>query len=220
MSLQIMIPWMLGALATSIAAMVSGAWSGLPPLVTAGALLFALAMVASCWHINRPYINAAPAELEPDALALSSRRNARLIAYVYVWGGLAMFALYKGTSLRWQHGVQYAIGMTVIGLIVISWVHYSWRQGSWLVSPSGLKLARNFTILHALSALGGLAFLIGSGKLLSEKGDWAANRVFLAGGLAVIGISIIAARTYFHLDRPKPPTVLASNKAAGATDPS
>lgn len=213
MSLQLLLPWVAGAIAISIAAMVSGAWSALPPLVSAGALSFGLVMVATCWHINRPWFALAPGEVQQDDLALAVRRNARLLAYVYVWGGLALYALYKGTSLRWQHGHQYAIGMAVIGFIIIGWVHHSWRSGSPLAGPLGLKLALRAALLHAGAALGGLVFLIGSGKLMSGKGDWAANQVFLAGGLAVIGISIIAIRTHLHLER------IGSGEAAGGTAP-
>lgn len=201
MSLQILIPWFAGAMAISIASMVSGAWSGRPLLVSAGAMLFALAAVATCWHINRPYFRDPRANAAPDALAFAVRRNARLLALTYVWGGIALFALYKGTGLRWQHGLQYAIGMTVIGFIVIGWVFHSWRPGSRLVSPIGLKFALWATMVHAAAAVGGLIFLIGSGKLMSTRGDWAANQVFLAGGLAVVGMSVIAILTHLRLSR-------------------
>ena len=45
-----------------------------------------------------------------------------------------------------------------------------------------LRYAAVFAVPHALAALGGLGFLLGSGKLATAKGDWAANHVFLAGG--------------------------------------
>lgn len=207
MSLQTLVPWLMGAIAISVAAMVSGVWSGLPVLVSAAALLFALVMVATCWHINRPLLALTPDRIAGDALPVAVRRNARLLALTYLWGGFAMVALYRGTSLRWQHGMQYAVGMALIGLVIILWVRFSSRPGSRLAGPFWMRLALRGAVLHGMAAVGGLGFLIGSGKILSERPDWAANLVFLAGGLAVLGLSLIAIPTHLHLSRAerKPP---------------
>jgi hypothetical protein len=41
-----------------------------------------------------------------------------------------------------------------------------------------------------------LAYLVSSGKLATEKADWAANVVFLTGGLTVAAISLASLYTY------------------------
>lgn len=201
MSLHTLIPWLMGAIAISVAAMVSGVWSGQPMLVSAASLLFALVMVATCWQINRPLLALTPDRIADDALPIAVRRNARLLALTYLWGGFAMVALYRGTSLRWQHGMQYAVGMALIGLVIILWVRFSSRPGSWLSGPVCMRIALRGAILHAFAALGGLGFLIGSGKILSTRPDWAANQVFLAGGLTVLGLSLISIPAHLHLTR-------------------
>jgi hypothetical protein len=53
-------------------------------------------------------------------------------------------------------------------------------------------------IVQATAATGGLGFLIATGKLGSVKPDWPANHIFLAGGLALIVISVMSAATHFH----------------------
>ena len=55
-------------------------------------------------------------------------------------------------------------------------------------------------LLGAAAAVA-LGMLIGSGKVGSIKADWPANHVFLAGGLALVVISAIAAITHFKLRR-------------------
>jgi hypothetical protein len=57
------------------------------------------------------------------------------------------------------------------------------------------------TLLHAAAAAGGLVYLIGTGKLETLKGDWAANNVFLMGGLAILTISLIAALAQWRLTK-------------------
>ena len=42
----------------------------------------------------------------------------------------------------------------------------------------------------------GLVWLIGSGKLATLKGDWAANQLFLAGGFAIMCLSMIMIKSY------------------------
>lgn len=198
----------------SIAAMVSGVWSGIPFMVTCGALLFAMALIATSWQINRPLmLMKASEEISHETLQHAGRRNARLIALVYVWGALAMLMLYQWTGLRWQHGLQYAYGMAAIGALIIIWVHSSVQPGSRLVTPPALALALKGTIAHAIAALAGLVFLIGSGKIMSVRSDWAANRLFLAGGIAVVGLSVIGVWAHIHLTR----AMALRTDAAGAT---
>jgi hypothetical protein len=220
MSLQKLIPWLIGAMAISLAAMVSGAWSGMPMLTSLGALLFALAMVATSWHINRPLLNMPAGDDMVDTLRTAVRRNARMLGIIYLWGSAGLLAIYRGTSLRWQHGVQYTIGMALIGLLIFVWVRRAGRPRSRLVGPRGLTLALRAATVHALAAVGGLVFLIGSGKLASTRGDWAANQVFLAGGLAVVGVSIIAILTHLHLVRPGPAAAPVRAAPGDASRPS
>ncbi len=40
--------------------------------------------------------------------------------------------------------------------------------------------------------MAGLAYIVGAGKLVSEKADWAANQIFTAGGIAIALISFVS----------------------------
>lgn len=202
MSLQTYVPWIFGGMAISIAAMVSGAVADAPVQSLAGALLFAASVVASAWQINRPLVALRPDDMAPETLEVTTRRNLRLVGWVYLWGALALIAIYRGTGVRWQHGLQYAAGMALIGVALMTVVHLSRQPGGWLSRPRVLANALRLAIAHAVAAAGGLVFLIGSGKMASTKGDWAANQIFLAGGLAVLAVSILAVLTHLHLSRP------------------
>ena len=50
--------------------------------------------------------------------------------------------------------------------------------------------------LQAVRSHADLIWLIGSGKLSSMKGDWAANQLFLAGGFAIMCLSMIMIKSY------------------------
>ncbi len=49
---------------------------------------------------------------------------------------------------------------------------------------------------QAVAIACGLIWLIASGKLSSLKGDWAANQLFLAGGFAIMCLSMIIMKTH------------------------
>jgi hypothetical protein len=56
-------------------------------------------------------------------------------------------------------------------------------------------------MLQGIAAVAGLVFLIGSGKLETVRPDWAANQIFLFGGLTIVGLSAIAVVTQRKLMR-------------------
>ena len=90
--------------------------------------------------------------------------------------------------------------MAVITFLLMGYAHALSKRGTVLASPRALVLSARIAWLHACACLGGLTFLVGSGKLLSNKGDWAANQVFLAGGIAMMVLSAIAAYTQQRLN--------------------
>mgnify|MGYP001351663660 CR=1 FL=1 len=199
MPLTNLLPWILTAIAASIAAMVSGIAAGLPALPWTAAGLYVCALVAVALDVNRPWWNQPGSAPDDDAAVSAAIRNARLMMLGYIWGSLALIFIYRLTGLRWQHGFQYAAGMALIAWLIIVYVHFLARHGSILRSPRGLLLATRLTLAHAAAALAGITFLLASGKIHSAKGDWAANQVFLAGGIAVIALSLISAYTQFRL---------------------
>lgn len=120
-----------------------------------------------------------------------SRAFAELMALTWGWGGLSMVLAYGAAGLKWQHGWQYGSAML---LIAVGLTLYSRRivTGSPLAEPASMEWGRKAAFLQGFAAGTGISWLIGSGKLATVKGDWAANDVFLAGGVAILCLSAMA----------------------------
>lgn len=196
-------PWIFTAIVASVAAMVSGIQSGLPLMSWLAAALFAIALVAVAIDINRPWWVLDVNQIAIDDAATAAMRNARLLAFCYMWGSLSLMVIYRMTSLRWQHGLQYAIGMAVIAWLIMNYVFLVMRPASFLRSQRAQSMAMWLALLHGAAALAGIVFLLVSGKIFSTKGDWAANQIFLTGGLAITALSVISAYTQFKLCQPR-----------------
>lgn len=193
-----LLPWILAAMVASVAAMVTGITSGLPALSWLAALLFATALIATAIDVNAAWW-ATDASPVPDAAIHSAILNGRILALGYVWGSVALYCVYRLTHLRWQHGLQYGAGMALVAWLILLYVHMLSQPGSRLREPRAIAQAAWLSMIHGAGAVVGLGFLIGSGKLFSLRGDWGANLVFLAGGIAVLGISFISAITFQRL---------------------
>ena len=173
----------------------------MPVLSWAAVLIFVAALIATSLETNRPLWVANPKARDPEAAATAAERNARLLVLAYAWGGLSMLAVYWLSGLHWQHGSQYAAAMGLMAVLLLGYVWMLAQPGSRLRRPRALALAAQLSALQALGALGELAFLLLSGKLSSIKGDWAANQIFLGGGVAVLVLSTIASFTQYKLMR-------------------
>jgi hypothetical protein len=201
MSLQRLMPWICAALAASVAVMVTGARLGRPELSAAAAGFFALTIVAVGWLVNRPAWQLDAARTPVDAAPVAARRNARLMAITYAWGAAAMLTAYTLTGLRWYHAWQYGLAMTLLAAILFLYAVAIGREGSRLRQRPLLLGALQLTVVQGAGALAGALFLIVSGKVATPRPDWAANHIFLAGGLAIAALSAIAAITQGKLAR-------------------
>ncbi len=195
-AIRLLRPALAAVAVMSAVAMVIAARIGRPDLVTAGAAAFALAAVAVSlvhgWQASRwPRSPIAP--LVPAFVAL--RQSAAFAAICYAWGAAAMQGLYltRLTGLRWQHGWQYAAAMALLAaasVFVLRALAEPIRRGN----PSGLerefRWATSLAWAQAAVACIGLGALVFSGKLLSERADWAANRVFAALAVAVLAVML------------------------------
>lgn len=197
MSLQNVMPWLIGLVAASAGVMRWAAAHDARPLSAATALAFAAIVVAVAALINRIALREPGREHRAQFHML--RRNTRLIALVYAWGAAAMFAVYVLGALKWRHGWQYGAAMALIAAALLWLVDRLGRPGNAFDTPGFFHRVVPLTLLHGLLALGGLAFLIASGKLGTTRGDWAANHVFLAGGIGVVALAAITAFTHRRL---------------------
>lgn len=166
---------------------------------TAIAAMFTLFILASAIATNARSRKAGdPANIQRTAL----RATTVFTTLLYVWGSAALFAIYLGTPIRWQHGWQYA---TLMGLIAVGHAVYL-RQ---LAKDSTVaKAAASVSRAVILAAMQGIAaaitlvWLIASGKLATRKGDWAANDIFVAGLFTLVCLSALIVATNMRLSRP------------------
>lgn len=189
-----------------------------PPLSLLLAVPLSLAtMLWSAQHDHRAGLAtaalafAALASWESFRIARAHRRNptpraataashafsdiSRITATVYGWGGLSLIALYRFTPLHWQHGWQYGSAMLLVALGLVIYIVRERRAPQ---SEAGARGMAALAAVHGLAAAGALGWLVFSGKLATTRGDWAANAIFVAGGVTITVISLLAILT--HLD--------------------
>lgn len=197
MSLQPLIPALVMALVASVAGMTAGIASGQNWLVPVSAALFAGAIVGVALRVNRPLWTGSAASPEEDAedLVHAARRNTRLAALTYAWGAAAMFTIYSLSGLTWRHSWQYGLGAALIACGLLWIVHRLGQPQHRMAPPLAL------TGSHAAAVAGGLAHLVASGAVWTEKSGWAANPVFLAGGFALLALCAVAAVTQMRIVR-------------------
>lgn len=185
----------------TVALLVFGALRGNVTMVAVAAALFVLiAVVAGAW-LNRAFWQLDAAHVTDSALPIAARRNARLQALTYGWGGASILAGYYLTPLFWHHAWQYGGAMVLIagGLYL-----YSVALGNPANPLRGrrwLATAERLALLQGIAAITGAVYVVVSGKLLLGKADWVGNIVFVSGGLAIAVLSMLAAITQRRLAR-------------------
>ncbi len=199
MSLQKAMPWLAGLLLSSVAVMWWASMRDTRMISAVASFGFVAVVVVTAQVVNAAAFHRPDREVRAQFHML--RRNTRLTALVYAWGAAAMMAVYVLGDLKWRHGWQYGAAMALVSGALLWLVDRLGRPGNTLDTPRMLSSVVPLTLAHAIAAAAGLVFLVGSGKLSTVKGDWAANHVFLAGGLGIAALALIAARTHRRLAR-------------------
>lgn len=194
MSLRPPLPWLIATLTAAFFALYMAASASRKFEAAIAVAVFAIVLIAAAIRTNAPLwrrISAQPGVTQRDALW----QTTRLIMIAYLWCGLAFYAVYLGTKLHWQHGWEYGSAML---LIAIAHAIYLWRLSDptdRVSTRPAIERAVRLASYQAFAIAFGLIWLIQSGKLSSLKGDWAANQLFLAGGFAIICLSVIVVKT-------------------------
>jgi hypothetical protein len=197
MPLRPSLPWLLTILAAALVAMTIAAGTIRKAESATAAAIFAIVLVATAVRTNSPLWRrsaetAAVGVTPRDAL----RQTTQLIMLAYLWCALAFYAIYIGTHVRWQHGWEYGSALMLIALAHVFYLCRIADPNDKFATPSAIARAVRLAFLQALAIACGLIWLIGSGKLSSLKGDWAANQLFLAGGFAIMCLSMIMIKSY------------------------
>lgn len=162
------------------------------------ATAFAVIAILVGWHFNSRRWSGDVDESGIDAQRHALRRNGQVTSIVYLWGAIAMAAMYKLTSLYWQHGLQYAAGMLLFAAVIAGWAYLA-RPGAQMSTAEWTRRAALLNTVHgSAAAIAVLAFLV-SGKLWADRPDWAANIVFLAGGVSITALCVLAGVTHRRL---------------------
>jgi hypothetical protein len=182
-------------LLASLVGQISGAVQDSVGLSVFAATAFVGALLRTAWQLNRSWWYAnAHHDIGPsggDSERTMARTNALLLTLSYGWAGASLLGVYLLTPLRWQHGWQYGTGLVIIALLI--WVIAQRLYAVW--SPQIADALAWSTLAHSTAATGALAWLVGTGKIVSPRGDWAANIVFAGGGIAIVALSVMALRT-------------------------
>lgn len=196
MPLRPMLPTLLLAFAMSILVCVLAAARGSAVTLALAAALFALQVFFVLLRVNVPLWLAGDA---PAASVDWAWSNTMLAAIVYAWGAAAMFSIYTLSGLSWQHWWQYGAGMALLALAALLCARYLASNRAALASSKSLAILAAVTAAQAIAVGIALAYLVASGKLATAKADWAANHVFIAGGVAIGLISLVSLVTYRRL---------------------
>ncbi|MGL4395864.1 MAG: hypothetical protein ACRCS9_04935 [Hyphomicrobium sp.] len=198
MPLQPLVPVLLLALLVSLGGMYGAALQASRGSLAWAAASFGFVAVAIGLVINVPLwrSTAPPGPLDTrDAL----RRTTRITMLVYTWGAAAMYVLYSVAGLRWQHGWQYGTGMALIAFGMLVYVRQLGNRDAWIASAAGIDAAVKLAAVQAIAAGGAIMWLVASGKVRTLRNDWAANIIFVTGGIAVICLSAIVVRSHVAL---------------------
>ncbi len=184
----------LGVVTLAMAAMAAFA-SDRSALFSA-ASAFSLTAIVTGFRLNRPYWHPQPQSVTKPARLLFA--TTLIMAAVYAWASVALILIYPVAGLAWQNGWVYGCGTALIAVCLGLFARTVGGSQADL-PPATLDAAVKLAAIHGVTIACGVAVLISGGKLQSLKQDWAATYVFLAGGFAIICLSMFAIRTHTAL---------------------
>ena len=187
-----LLPWVF---AGSLAGVAYAASHGLKAVSALSAASIAIAIAGVCLQASSAWTQRSQGGSAADQRS-ALRNTTRLSALVYAWAALALFVAYTGAGPVWQHGWQYGSALAVIAAGLALYVRDLGREGHWVREKAAVEAAIRLAILHGVVSGALLVWLIGSGKLKTLKGDWAANHVFIAVTATAAALSLIAVRTH------------------------
>ena len=180
------------AFALSILIVVLAAGRGSLMTLALAAGLFGVQVVLVLLRFNIPLWRMPQAAAGADW----AWDNTMLTALVYAWGAAAMFTIYSLTLLAWRHWWQYSAVMALLGVAAVLSALYLARSNSPVERAKALRLLIAMSVAQLIAVVLALVYLVGSGALATIKDDWAANPVFIVGGLTVAAISLVSLHTY------------------------
>jgi hypothetical protein len=147
----------------------------------------------------------ATAEGKP-AIVQALIASTQLSTLVYAWGAATLFLVYSASGLHWQHGWQYGSAMALIAAGMAYYAKLLGQNRADLVSDSAIQRVVTLGSIQGVAVSLVLVWLVASGKIISPRTDWAANLIFVAGGLSIVCLCAFLARTHSVLNRDNDPS--------------
>ncbi|MDH4983200.1 hypothetical protein [Hyphomicrobium sp. D-2] len=195
---RLLLPAVLLAFVVSILICVSAANRHSSVVMGLAVALFSAQVLMSALRVNLPLWNGA-------TLSSAGRtwgwNNSLLAITAYSWGAAAMFSIYGLSDLNWRHWWQYGAAMALLAVIAYGCAHVLLGRDDKQPTLPALQTLAGMTLMQGIAAIAGLAYLVGTGALDTIKDDWAANHVFLAGGITIALLSLFSWLTYRRLLR-------------------
>ena len=172
-------------------------------IFAASAFVFSATAAIAAFVVNRwLWRYDAAGGTEPIAIqALIA--STHLSALVYAWGAAALLLVYSVSGLNWQHGWQYGLAMALIAAGMVYYVKLLGQGRPDLVSESAIDRAVMLAAAQGVAVSLVLLWLVASGKILSPRADWAANLIFVSGGMGIVCLCAFLTKTYHDLTRAK-----------------
>jgi hypothetical protein len=199
MPLRPLLPAILLALVMSVIVGVLAAGRNSGITLALAVALFALQMLFALVRTNSPYWRPEVEPQEEGIVAICARRHTILAALVYTWGAAAILAIYSMSGLTWRHWWQYGLGMAAIAAAVFLYAHLLTSGRGPYRTPKALSILMGLTALQGLAVSVALVYLVFWGKLITPRGDWAANYIFAAGSITLAVLSGVSLVTYRSL---------------------
>ncbi len=170
-------------------------------LFAASAFVFSFTASIAAFVVNRQYWRGGTASDANHAAIPMLIASTNLSALVYGWGAAALLLVYTASGLRWQHGWQYGLAMALIAAGMVQYVKRLDQGHPALISENAIERAVMLASAQGVMISLVLFFLVASGKILTPRTDWAANLIFVAGGLSMVCLSAFVTKTYHEITR-------------------
>ena len=181
--------------------MTLAAAAGAKTISAGAAAAFALLVIAAALHINAPLWRGRQANAAAPSPVEALRQTTWFTIFIYIWAAAALYLIYGLSGIWWRHGWQYATAMLLMAAGHALYNRWAARNTFGLAEPAAVHGAVALAALQGSAMAATLWWVITTGKLDTVKGDWAANHVFLAGGTAIVCLTLIILKTHMALSQ-------------------
>lgn len=170
-------------------------------LFAASAFVFSATAAIAAFLVNRRSWRGTAGASNKSVIVQTLIATTQLSTLVYAWGAATLFLVYSASGLRWQHGWQYGAAMALIAAGLAYYAKLLSQGHPELTSTSAIERAVALASVQGIAVSVVLLWLAASGKILTPRADWAANLVFVAGGLSIACLCAFFAKTHHELNR-------------------